>query len=112
MRNRSLSVLLTQNSFVPVTEAYTGAPWSRISSAGFLLTNTGVATSEAGDTCVVSAARASFQLSSLGSFEKLSGSVPAGVHGPSTLGACIQRVSILRNTVLVGGYSNKSQFVF
>jgi hypothetical protein len=42
-----------------------------------------------------SAAFTSFQFSSAGSFEKLSGSLPAGVHGPSSF-AALSHVDSLR----------------
>jgi hypothetical protein len=83
MRKTSLSVLLTQSSDVPATGSYFGAPVSRISSAGVVLTNTfGVLLAES--FWPGSAAFTSLQLSSLGSFLKLSGKVPAGPHGPAS----------------------------
>ena len=53
----------------------------------------------------------SFQLSSAGSFVKLSGSLPAGDHGPFTSVALSQEASLRRYKVLVGPYWNRSQFV-
>ena len=82
-RNRSLSVLLTQSSRVPVTATYCGLPRSTTSSAGTVLTNT-AGIDAAAIACPGSAARTSLQFSSAGSFEKLAGSDPAGDHGPRT----------------------------
>ena len=88
MRNRSLSVLLTHSSVgAPPPSDSSAWPWSTISSAGVVLTKTfGVVLAES--FLPGSAALTSFQLSSAGSFEKLSGSLPAGVHGPLTSVAC------------------------
>src|SRR6476620_4468611 len=53
----------------------------------------------------------SFQFSSAGSFVKLSGSLPAGVHGPFT-SVAFSHVSLFRKyNVLVGPYWNRSQLV-
>ena len=96
IRKTSLSVLLTHISFVPnTTGAYFGSPLSSISSAGCRLTNTFGAwlalTFLPGRLSFTS-----FQLPSSGSFLKLSGSVPAGVHAPFRSDVFIQTVSSRR----------------
>src|SRR5262249_53681103 len=58
------------------------------------------------------AALTSTQLPSSGSFLKLSGRLLTICHGPSILVACNQDLSDLKYNILVGPYSNKSQFVF
>src|SRR5262245_31075573 len=87
----SLSVLLAHHSLVPATATNAGPPFTRISSAGAVLTNTfgaAVATFFPADG---SDAFTSVQLSSLGSFEKLDGSTPVAVHGPLTAPAFSHR---------------------
>src|SRR5262245_40901061 len=61
--------------------------------------------------CPGSAAFTSFQLSSAGSFLKLSGSVPAGVQGPFTSVAFSHDVSLRRYSTLDDESWNRSQFV-
>src|SRR3954470_19550873 len=79
-----------------------------MSSPGLLLTKTfgGVFVAFTG-----SAALTSFQLSSAGSFLKLSGSVPAGGHGPLTSVAFNHELSLRRYNVLVAESWKRSQFV-
>src|SRR5436190_1952841 len=82
IRKTSLSVLLTQNSWDPVvTGTYVGSPFSRIISEGCIDTNT-FGASLALIFLPGRLSLTSFQLASSGSFLKLSGSVPAGPHGP------------------------------
>src|SRR4029453_5014551 len=83
-----------------------------MSSAGSVLTNTfGVVLVES--FLPGRAALTSFQLSSAGSFEKLSGSLAVtAVHGPLIEVACSHDLLYRPDNVLVGPYSNRSQLVF
>src|SRR5262245_45076907 len=83
-----------------------------INSAGSVATNTfGVVLVES--FFPGSAAFTSFQLSSAGSFEKLSGTLAVtAVHGPLSEVACNHDWLYRTYIVLVGAYSNRSQFVF
>src|SRR6185295_232603 len=110
MRKTSLSVLLTHTRCVPATGWYAGAPRSRIISAGVRLTNT-VGVVNPAPACAPSAAFAAVQLPSSGSFAKLPGSEPAGLHGPSTTGAFSHADSTRRKYVRGVPYSKRSQLV-
>src|SRR5215207_2604219 len=110
MRKTSLSVLLTHSRPVPWTGEYAGSPVIRINSPGCSDTNT-LGTAVAAIGLPGRLALTSFQLSSGGSFLKLSGSVPAGVHGPLTSAAFSQLASWRRYNVLEASYWNRSQFV-
>src|ERR1051325_10212240 len=85
----SLSVLLTQRSFVPLTGVYFGAPATRISSAGVVLVYT-TGRISGGMGLPGSAAFTAFQLSSSGSLLNASGSLSARFHGPPTASAVSQ----------------------
>ncbi len=75
-------MLLTHSRLpAPVTGTYFGSPVSRIISAGTRLTNTFGALS-AETFFPGSLLLTSLKFSSAGSLVKLSGSGPAGVHGP------------------------------
>src|SRR6187402_1229446 len=103
MRKTSLSVLLTHCSPVPWTGRYAGAPVSRMSSAGCVLTKT-FGTAAAAIDLPGRLALTSFQLSSAGSFEKLGGSFPAADHVPFT-SVAVSQVSLLRRyNAFVGSY--------
>src|SRR6476659_8278538 len=80
-----------------------------MSSAGSMLTSTVGVLSDG--FCPGRLALTSFQFSSGGSFLKLSGSVPAGVHGPWTAVALSQTFSLRRYSVFVGPCWKRSQFV-
>ena len=85
-------------------------PVNRMSSAGCRLTNT-FGTAVAAIALPGRFAWTSFQLSSAGSFAKLSGSLPAGDHVPFT-SVALSQVSLLRRyNVLVGTCWNRSQLV-
>ena len=88
-------MLLTHWSEVPSTGLRSGLPPTRISSAGVVLTKT-LGAFFASSFLPGSAAFTSFQLSSAGSFLKLSGSVSAGVQGPFTSAAFSQEPSLRR----------------
>ena len=80
---------------MPATGSYFGSPVSRIISAGTLLTNTWGSLS-AESFLPGRAALTSFQLSSLGSLAKLSGSFTAATQGPLRSGAWSQLCSLRR----------------
>src|SRR4051812_48538417 len=95
IRNTSLSVLLTHNRPVFATGTYFGGPVNRISSPGRTVVNT-LGTADDASGFPGRFARTSFQLSSAGSFLKLSGRVPAADQGPLTSLLFSQLPSFLR----------------